>query len=282
LLVLVAGVAALWFLTGPGARTSVPRVAGSTTLVAQRALNRAHLDAKVLKAFDETVPAGVVLAGDPPAGREVRRGSTVTLTVSQGPERYAVPELVGRTQADAAQRVTDARLTVGPVSQAYSETVPQGQVISTSPAAGTSVKRAAAVALVISQGRQPIPIANWTGQPAAQVTKTLTDAKVKVDATRTDWSDTVPKGSVISQSPTTGTVFQGDLVTLVVSKGPQLVAVPSVIGQQLSEARRTLADLGFNVQVDRAFGGYFGTVRLQSIDAGTQAPKGSTITLTVV
>ena len=92
----------------------------------------------------------------------------------------------------------------------------------------------------------------------------------------------MPKGSVISQSPATGTVFQGDLVTLVVSKGPQLVAVPSVIGQQLSEARKTLADLGFNVQVDRAFGGYFGTVRLQSIDAGTRAPKGTTITLTVV
>ena len=192
-LVLVAA-AALWFLTaGPGARTSVPKVAGSTTLVAQRALTRAHLDAKVLKAFDETVKAGVVLAGDPPAGREVRRGSTVTLTVSQGPERYAVPELVGRTQTDAAQRVTDARLTAGPVSQAYSETVPEGQVISTSPAAGTSVKRATAVALVISQGRQPIPIDNWTGQPAAKVIKTLTDAKVKVDATRRTGATPCPR-----------------------------------------------------------------------------------------
>src|SRR6185436_7092785 len=103
-------------------------------------------------AFDETVNAGVVLATDPPPGRDVPRGSRVTVTVSQGPERYRVPKIVGRTQSEATQRLTDARLTVGKVVGAFSETVPQGQVISTSPAEGTSVKRGASVALVTSKG----------------------------------------------------------------------------------------------------------------------------------
>ena len=282
-LVLLAAAATLWFFTaGPGAKTAVPKVTGSTTLVATRALTAAHLSAKVVPSFDETVKAGLVLAADPPAGRELSRGSTVTLTVSQGQERYAVPTLVGRTQAEAQQRLTDAKLTVGKVSQAFSESVPQGQVISTSPRASTSVKRATAVALVTSKGRQPIELQNWTGKPADQAVKALTAAKLTVDATKQDFSDTVPKGSVISQSPATGTLFQGGQVALVVSKGPELVVVPPVISKQEDEARSILEGLGFVVNIERAFGGIFGTVRLQSVAAGTEAPKGSTITLTVV
>jgi len=282
-LILVAAAVALWFfLAGPGAKTAVPKVAGLTTAVAQRALTTAHLSAKVVTAFDETVKTGVVLASDPPAGREVGQGSTVALTVSQGPERYGVPQLVGRTQAEATQRLTDARLTVGKVTEAFSETVPQGQVISTSPAANASVKRATAVALVTSKGRQPIQLQDWTGKPADQAVKALTGAKLTVDATRQDWSTTVPKGSVISQFPATGTLFQGDSVTLVVSKGPELVKVPDVFLKREREATAILEALGFKVKIDRFAGGPLGTVTIQSIPAGTPAPKGSTITLTVV
>jgi eukaryotic-like serine/threonine-protein kinase len=282
-LILLAVAAALWFLVGPGASTTVPKVAGSTTQVAELALTNAHLSAKVVRSFDETTRAGVVLAADPPAGREVGRGSTVILTVSQGQERYAVPKLVGRTQTDAEQRLTDAKLAVGKVTKGFSESVPQGQVISTSPAADTSVKRATPVALVISQGRQPIQVTDWTGKPANQAIKALTDAKLKVDATKQDWSDTVPKGSVISQSPASGTLFLGDPVTLVVSKGPQLVAVPDVFGSGDREAKALLEGLGFTVKITRGLtGGLLGFVQSQSIPAGTLAPSGSTITLTVV
>ena len=278
----VAATTLLFFTAGPGGRTTVPRVVGSTVAAAQKALAAAHLDARVVPAFDENAKAGVVLNGDPRAGREVGRGSTVTLTVSKGPERYDVPQLVGRTQTDAQQRLVEALLSVGPVSKAFSETVPQGQVISTSPAASTPVKRAAPVALVISHGRQPIQLTDWTGQPADKAAAAMTKAKLKVDSAKQDWNDTIPKGYVISQTPATGTLFEGDLVTLVISKGPQLVPVPSVISEQEQAAMAILEGLGFKVKVDRAFGGYFGTVRFQSVPPGSTAPKGSTITLTVV
>ena len=281
--VLVLATATFFFFTaGPGGRTTVPQVVGSSVLAAQKALAAAHLDAKVVRAFDENAKAGVVLAGDPLAGRQVGRGSIVTLTVSKGPERYDVPQLVGRTQTDAEQRVVEALLSVGPVSKAFSETVPQGQVISTSPAASTPVKRASPVALVISQGRQPIQFADWTGQPADKAAAAMTAAKLKVDSTKQDFNDTVPKGYVISQTPATGTLFAGDLVTLVISRGPQLVPVPGVIGEQEQAAKAILEGLGFKVKVERAFGGFFGTVRFQSVPPGSTAPKGSTITLTVV
>ena len=282
IILLAAAAALLFFVAGPGASTTVPRVKGETRQVALVALATAHLSAKVVTSFDETTRAGIVLAADPAAGREVGRGSTVILTVSQGQERYAVPQLVGHTQAEAQQRLTDAKLTVGRTTKAFSETIPQGQVISTSPAAGASVKRATPVALVTSKGRQPIELQDWTGKPADQAIQALTAAKLKVDATKQDWNDTVPKGSVISQSPATGTLFQGDAIVLVVSKGPQMVLVPPVIGKQEGEATSILEALGLKVKIERAFGGFFGTVRLQSVDPGTNAPKGSTITLTVV
>lgn len=282
-LILLAAVATLLFFTiGPGATTTVPAVKGLTTQAAERALGLVHLNPKVVRSFDETVKAGVVIASDPASGREVGRGSTVTLTVSQGSERYAVPQLVGRSQAEAEQRLIENRLTTGKVTQAFSETVPQGQVVSTSPTAETSVKRATAVALVISKGRQPITILDWTGKPANQAFKALSDAKLKVDATKQDWSDTVPKGSVISQAPATGTLFQGDRVTLVVSKGPESVKVPDVFGKQEREAKSLLEGLGFAVKIERYLGGPFGTVTRQSIAVGTQAPRGTTITLSVV
>ena len=133
-----------------------------------------------------------------------------------------------------------------------------------------------------SKGRQPVQLQNWAGKPADQAVKALTGAKLKVDATKQDFSDTVPNGSVISQSPATGTLFQGDSVTLVVSRGPEQVAVPDVFSKQEGEATSILEGLGFKVKIERVFGGPFGTVTRQSVGAGTKATKGTTITLTVV
>ena len=92
----------------------------------------------------------------------------------------------------------------------------------------------------------------------------------------------MPKGRVLSQSPRDGTLFKGDTVTLVVSKGPVLVEVPNVVGQQVQRARRILLDAGFTVEVREALGGFFHTVRLQDPAAGSKVPKGSTVTLTIV
>jgi eukaryotic-like serine/threonine-protein kinase len=280
---LVAAASTLYFFTaGPGGRTSVPRVVGLTSLVAQKSLTVASLDSRVVRSFDETVAAGVVLAGAPAAGREMPRGSMVVLTISKGPERFDVPKVIGRTKAEAEQRVTDAQLSLGATSEEFSETVPQGQIISTSPDAGSHVKRATSVALVVSKGRQPVDFENWTGRPADQAVAALSGAKLKVQATSQEWSDTVPKGSVITQSPPTGPLHQGDLVTLVTSKGPELVLVPDVVGKQAQEAQSLLESLGLTVTIDQKFGGFFHTVRVQSVAPGTPTPKATTVTLTVV
>ncbi|GAA2731844.1 Stk1 family PASTA domain-containing Ser/Thr kinase [Pedococcus aerophilus] len=279
---LVAGVAAWWFLAGPGSPTTVPRVTGQTYEQAQSALTTSHLSPERVDAFDETIPKGVVISTDPGAGTELRRSQDVTVTVSKGPERYAVPQVVGASANEATARIKAEKLTLGDTKQAFSETVDAGLVISVSPKEGSSLKRGTKVSLVVSKGRQPIEVTDFTGKPADDAVRDLTGKGLEVDATRQENDDTVPKGSVISQSPSSGTLFKGDKVTLVVSKGPVLIKVPDVQGKQEAEARKILEDAGFKVAVERFMGGIFGTVRSQNPAAGSEQPKDTTVTLVVV
>ena len=136
--------------------------------------------------------------------------------------------------------------------------------------------------MTVSKGRKPVKVVDFTGKNAETASRELSDRGLKVDATKQENSDTVPKGRVISQSPRDGTLFRGDTVTLVVSKGPVLVDVPNVVGQQVQQARQALEAAGFTVAVREALGGFFGTVRMQDPAAGSKAPKGSTVTLTIV
>ncbi len=88
---------------------------------------------------------------------------------------------------------------------------------------------------------------------------------------------------MVSQSPEAGTdAHRTDTVTVQVSKGPELIEVPNVERMSFADAEKTLTDLGFVVKRETSWGGFIGQVVDQSVDAGQTAPKGSTITLTVV
>ena len=98
------------------------------------------------------------------------------------------------------------------------------------------------------------------------------------------FDDDVPEGSVVSQDPGDGAqLFQGETVTLPVSKGPDLVEVPQVRAQGVESARQELEALGFVVETREA-SGYLGLgyVFSQDPSAGERIPRGSTITLTLI
>ncbi len=276
---LVAGVA--WFYTsGPGAYTVTPAVSG-TAQEATATLDGAGLSAQVREQYDESVPAGQVVGTDPAAGEEVRKGATVDVFVSKGSEFTLVPKLAGLTaeQATSALEETDLAITLGDAQ--YSETVADGLVIGQTPAEGESIRRGETVTVVASKGRQPIEVPVVAGGKRAAAEAAVTKAGL-TPAVSEEFSESVAAGVVISQSPAEGTLFAGDKVALVVSKGPPLVEVPDVVRQQVADARSALEAAGFTVEVKEVLGGYFGTVRSQDPRGGTTAPKGSTITLTVV
>jgi serine/threonine-protein kinase len=286
LLVLVAatGAGAAWYYTeGPGVYSTVPTLAGTTEEQARSALDIEQLDPVVEDSYSETVPAGVVISASHDPGQSIRHGTDVTLVVSQGPERYAVPELTGKTVEEARQLVEEANLTLGEPTESYDEQAPEGEIISFSPAAGEQVKPGSTVEVEVSAGREPIEIPRIDGKTEDEARQLLEDAgfTVVVDPERV-FHEGVPEGSVVSQEPAEGTGFRGDEVTVTISKGPDLVEVPQVVGMQWGEAEPLLKDLGFTVKREDLAGGYFSTVRFQSIDAGEKAKRGSEITLTVL
>jgi eukaryotic-like serine/threonine-protein kinase len=192
-----------------------------------------------------------------------------------------VPKVVGTSEVAARAAILAAHLDVGEITRTYSDKVLQGDVVSVSPDAGKELRRGTRVDLVVSKGRQPIEVTSWVGKPADDATAALTEDGFQVTATE-KFDEKVKKGEVISQSPDSGTGYKGDTITLVVSKGPPLVEVPSVVGMQRNRATKLLKDAGFDVKVTKVLGGYFGTVRFQDPDGGSKAPRGSTVTITII
>jgi beta-lactam-binding protein with PASTA domain len=270
-----------WFSAGPGAYVGVPDVTGLTADDAEARLATAGLRADLAEAHDDAVPAGLVVSTDPAPGERVRKDGEVTVVVSLGVLMLEVPETAGSGEADALAVLDAAGFTIGDIDRPYHMEVPEGTVIGTTPAAGEVVRHDQRVTVTISNGREPVTIPSVVGATRSTAEKELA-ARGLVPEASTEYSDDVPKDSVISQDPAAGPALRGDTVSIVVSLGPPLVAVPQVVGKQVGEAQQLLQDAGLEVRVQRVLGGYFGTVRAADPAAGQQVPRGSTVTLTVV
>jgi serine/threonine-protein kinase len=280
-LALAAGAAGWWL--GIARYTTTPSVLDMSMAGATDKLEAAGLSLDVSERdYSETVDAGDVISTDPAPGERVLDDGTVTAVVSRGPERYGVPSLAGTNLDAATAALEDTHLAVGDVTRVYHDRVAEGDVVSSDPAAGTSVKRDAVVDLVVSKGREPVEVVDVTGQQLPEARRTLRELGLAVEVERR-YDDEVPAGEVISQSPDDGTLFKHDPVTLVVSRGPELVAVPSVFRMGVEAARKTLADAGFEVRVRDATPSFgLGFVVQQDPGGDERAPKGSVVTIYLV
>ena len=284
LLLVVAGLGGRWWWTeyGPGSYLTMPETTGRTLTDVQADLDALGLHTQVEEEFSDDIDTGSVTRSDPEGGSSVHKRAEVQLYVSKGVDMKTVPEVTGKSQDEAQRSLTDAGLAVGAVTDAYSEDVPQGQVISQSVAAGTPLAHDSAVDIVLSKGREPLTVPTLSGLSASAAKSAIEDLGL-VAAPTEAYSDTVAEGQVISQQTREGsTLHRGDSVAYTVSKGPEKVAIPDVVGLQREEARSLLEGAGFTVKEEAILGGFFGTVRSSDPAAGTMTKKGSTVTITIV
>ncbi|WP_394252586.1 Stk1 family PASTA domain-containing Ser/Thr kinase [Arthrobacter pityocampae] len=285
LLILLAGlVAALgWvFGAGPAGVVTLPDVANVPLGEARAVLeDQGLVSVSTEEAFDEEVLAGMVIGTHPGANTEIRRFERVDLLVSRGPELFAVPDLGGLAQAEAAAELEAAGLAVGAQDEEYSESVPPGAVVRQNPEQGAERRRGSAVDLVVSLGPAPIAVPGVVGLPEQDAAAALEGAGLVpvVGGTR-EYSRTVPAGAVVGQSPSGTSVPRGTEIVLTLSRGPRLVQVPSVFSLSEERAVGVLEAAGFQVQVDYTFGSaVLGLVAGQS-PSGEQ-PEGTLIRITV-
>jgi serine/threonine-protein kinase len=280
---LAAGIGAYWF--GWARYTATPGVIGLSQKAATAKLEQAGLEVRIGDpAYSESVPKGRVLDTDPTPGARVLDNGTVTLTMSLGKERYAVPKVKGKSVDAAQDLLREAHLVYGRTLKKYDEVAPKGRVIGSDPKAGTKEPPGFQVDLIVSKGPRPIHIRDWTGVSADRAIRTLRARGLQVDAGSQEYSDTIAEGHVISQSPVGQVLHRGDTVTLVVSKGPHMVQVPTDLrGMGVRDARSALEDLGFHVEMKRTdfFVGLWYVVGSDP-DPGSMAPYGSAVTIKIV
>ncbi|GAB3178399.1 Stk1 family PASTA domain-containing Ser/Thr kinase [Streptomyces incanus] len=281
LLVLGAG-AGVWYINS-GQFTKVPPLLAKTEKEARDRLAEAGLEVgRVEEAYSDSVKRGTVIRTDPAAGSRIRGTDSVSLTLSKGPETVKVPDVGGVALDKARATLKNVGLEPGMVTREFSEDVAKGSVISTGPAGGTEVRAGSAVALTVSKGN-PVDIPDVTGQKSADARAELEAAGLEVEIATERITSEHDAGRVVRQSPEAGSeAVEGDTVTLTLSKGPEMIEVPDVVGDSVGEATKALEAAGFQVEEDRGLLGLFGdTVRGQSVAGGDTAPKGSTITLKI-
>lgn len=274
-------VAAWWF--GSGRWTSTPSLLNLSAEAAEQEAVDAGLVARHDgEAFSETVEAGLVVSTDPRPGEQILRDGEIAYVVSKGPERYEVPKLDGLSLDDANAALDKATLTSS-VAEEFHDTIAAGVVISQGTAPGEEARSGDVVALVVSKGREPVEITDFTGQSATDAEAALRSAGFTVTR-EVQFSGSVAVGIVLSQEPASGTGFRGDEVHLVISAGPEAIEVPQVSGEKLSDAQRIIEDAGLRVDVRGVLpnpdAGRDPRVLRQDPDGGTLPPD-SAVTLWV-
>jgi serine/threonine-protein kinase len=265
-----------WWVT-LGRYTDAPQLVNSTRAQAEQAAAKEGFELRIGDgAFSETIPKDVVLSQDPPPAARIIKGGLITVSLSLGPERYPVPDVVGLEASAARGDIEATKLKYKQGTGKYSDSVPQGVVISTDPKAATELKAGGTVTVVISKGRAPIVVPDFTN-------KNINDARGEAQRLGLivveQYKDSdKPTDQVIGQSPKPGTgAEKDDEIKLDVSKGPPLIGVPDVNNKPCQEAQQILQGQNLRARLDFNPNGM---VRAQNPPAGTPVPPQTEVALT--
>ena len=261
-----------------GNTVNMPSLLGKTYAEARTVLE--ELGLKIERGESEKsnqYSAGQIIAQSEESGNSLKVGTTVTVTLaaagstasSDGTSstgsttssttttttnsKVKVPSVVGKDENAAKSAITAAGLTVGTVSEASSDTVESGLVISQSPSANSETESGGKVNIVLSSGPNKKKVTDVIGHESSRAQSELAGDGFKVEVKET-YSDDMRAGLVVSTSPDRGTYVQpGSTVTITVSKGREQVTIPSVsVGMTYEEAVEALNDAGFKGTVKEA------------------------------
>ena len=281
ILIVLLIVATSWYrISGPGNKIVVPSLAGMSQAQAAKTVAELGLKVEVTQeVFSEDVPKGKVITSDPAGGGRVEIAGTVNLIISKGQDRIKVPDLVGLTLESATAVLKSSDLKIGRVSEKFSENFEAGLLIDGNPSSGSPVRKDSSVDLIISKGLEQVELTNFQGKTSDQAQSELTAAGLIANS-KYEYSDTIPIGTVISQTPSdVSTVGKGEKITLVISKGPSKIFIPNVYSLSKLAATKILEDLGFKVEFK-----YIAkkkSVTNISPKSGTAVSPGSTVTITL-
>ncbi len=276
LLILLGMILGGYQLLGVG-KVSVPSLVGMSQSEAKETLSNMGLSTEVIEEiYSEDIAKGKVISSSPGGGGRISPAGTVGLVLSKGQERIEIPVMTNLTPDIATQKISALGLTIGDINEVFDLKVKSGFVIGTDPKSGEKVKRNSVVNIIVSKGIEKIALVSYIGKGGDEALSELTNSGFDVKVVY-KFSDKVFKGQVISQTPeVSDSIELGSKVELVLSKGPEFVFVPNVLGKTKNDASLDIENLGLKVVTK-------GTGKVNNISPaiGTKVKQGSVITLTL-
>ena len=276
LLILLGVIFGGYQLLGVG-KISVPSLVGMSQSEAKEALSKIGLSSEVVEeVFSEDIAQGKVISSSPGGGGRISPDGTVGLVLSKGQERIEIPVITNLTPDVATQKISALGLTIGDINEVFDMKIESGFVIGTDPKSGEKVKRNSVVNIVVSKGIEKIALISYVGKGGDEALSELTNSGFDVKVVY-KFSDKVFKGQVVSQTPeSSDAIGLGSKIELVLSKGPEFVFVPNVLGKTKNDASLDLENLGLKVVTK-------GTGKVNNISPaiGTKVKQSAVITLTL-
>lgn len=205
-------------------------IRGMSVEDAQKAVDRLKLDLTVF-AFEtkqSDQKDGTILEQDVKAGDTVKRGSQINVVIAgkgdSTSEMVKIPSVIGKTKSSAKSTLESAGFSVTFEYGDYNDSVAADVVTAQSPSAKKQAAKGSTVTVTLSPGQKPITVPNVVGASQSHAESALAGAGLKYTYADSQYSETVPAGSVISQTKSGETVAAGTTITLTLSKGKQEIS----------------------------------------------------------
>ena len=277
LVILLGAGSGWWFSSGPGGLTPIPNLTSRTLDEAQLSLSPLNADLEIIEESSATVAKGLVTRTDPSAGALFFGNGKIQIFVSSGPKLVLAPQLKGLNLAEATAEIIKSGFALGEVKSVFHESA-LGEVFDYLGADGTKIPETSKINIWVSLGS--IPMVAGLDQEIAVTA--IEAAGLKINEIREEYSDTVAAGQVISLVPLVEPLGENGSVDLLVSKGPNIVTVPNMVGQTILAAKANLESLGLRVVVNTdQLTTKWGIVKVkrQSAAANSQLRVGDSITI---
>jgi eukaryotic-like serine/threonine-protein kinase len=273
LLAAASGGWAWWYFKGPGSYWTMPQpedlTCDSSTACTitnvrwssyEELLKFSDIEYETSEEYSDTIEEGNIIRTSPEnVGDHVgkRSNQKVTVVVSKGIEQATVPSDILDASSDAGKDPINALRNAGfdnieqteASDDTYSMDVPQGALLSLSVDPGATLPHNTKITVTISQGPKPVTMPEIVGKTKDEAQQALDELMITANWTE-QYDDKIAKGQVISASVKSGdSLYWGDSVDVVVSKGPETIVLQNYVGQKASDAKTALEKLGFSVKI---------------------------------
>jgi serine/threonine-protein kinase len=265
----------------------VPNLVGEEEAKALNVIGPNGWSVDVRRERNDDQAAGLVFKTDPAFGSpDLGKGEPFLLYVSEGPTFSPVPELTGKSRAEVEALLAEQKLLLNVAGARFDEVVPLDGVLSWSVGgqtlpAGSEVVKGTTVDVVLSQGPEPRTVPNLAGQPFDAVKAALEQLGLVVNRLEDQFDDKVPAGNVIgTDPPADAKVDRGATVNVTVSKGPDVVVVPKLVGLTLPDAAAAIQNAGLTI--GDVAGPAGGVVTATNVKEGETVRRGTAVNLLLV